>query len=82
MLLRFEKDINRELLSVKKSNDISGHLYSKLRSTESQPARLYDLAKIHKKDISLRPVLSLPGWLYENLNKIVTFAQILHSDGA
>ena len=39
--------------------------------TESQPALLYDLAKLNKKDISLRPVLSLRN-LYESLNKIVT----------
>ena len=59
-MLRIEKHINKELLSLKKSNDTSEHLYIKLRSTGSQPAQSNGLTKEHKKDISLRPVLSLP----------------------
>ena len=46
---KIEKDINKELLSLIKNKDISEHLYTKLRSTGSQPARLYGLAKIHKE---------------------------------
>ena len=33
------------------------------------PARLYGLAKVHKVNTPLRPVLSLPGSSYYNLNK-------------
>ena len=40
----------------------------KLMSTGSQTARLNKLAKVHKKDISLHPVLSLTKNSYGNLN--------------
>ena len=55
VVLKIEKDKNKELLSLKNSNDISELLYTKLRSTGSQPANLYGLAKEHKKDATLRP---------------------------
>ena len=44
-------------------------MYNRLRSTGAQPARLYGLAKVHKQGTPLRPVLSLPGSSYDNLNK-------------
>ena len=40
-------------------------------STGGQPAHLYGLAKVHKAETPLRPVLSLPGSSYENLNKML-----------
>ena len=40
-----------------------------MRSTGAQPDRLYRLAKVHKQGTPLRPVLSLPGSSYDNLNK-------------
>ena len=40
-----------------------------MRSTGGQHARLYGLAKVHNVNTSLRPVLSLPGSSYYNLNK-------------
>ena len=40
-----------------------------MRSTGSQPAQLYGLAKLHKKDIPLRHVLSLPRSSSQNVNK-------------
>ena len=42
-----------------------------MRSTGGQPARLYGLAKIHKAETPLRPVLLLPGSSYENFNKML-----------
>ena len=36
----------------------------KLKPIGSQPPRLYGLAKIHKPDVPLRPVLSMPGSAY------------------
>ena len=44
-----------------------------MRSTGAQPARLYGLAKVYKQGTPLRPILSLPGSSYDNLNK--TFAK-------
>ena len=40
-----------------------------MRSTGGQPARLYGLAKVHKENTPLAPVLTLPGSSYYNLNK-------------
>ena len=36
---------------------------------EAQPARLHGLAKVHKQGTPFRPVFSLPGSSYDNLNK-------------
>ena len=52
-------------------DEISDQLYSNMRSTGGQPARLYGLAKVHKDEIPLRPVLSLLGSSYVNLNKML-----------
>ena len=43
-----------------------------MRTTGAQPARLYDLAKVHKNETPSRPVLSIPGSSYQNLNKFLT----------
>ena len=64
VILKIEKELNKELLAMNKRDEISDNLYSKMRSTGGQPARLYGLAKV-------RPVLSLPGSSYENLNKML-----------
>ena len=64
-----EKDINKELLAIKKKDEISEARYTRLRSTEAQPARLYGLAKVHKQGTLPSPVLSLPGCSYDNLKK-------------
>ena len=61
-------------------NEISDHLYSKMRSTGGRPARSYGLARVHKAETPLRPVLSLPGSSYENLNK--TLAKFFDIDEA
>ena len=42
-----------------------------MRSTGGLPARLYGLVKVHKVNTPLRPVLSLPGNSYYNLNKVL-----------
>ena len=67
--MKIEKDINKELLTMKKKDEISEAMYNRLRSMGAQPARLYGLAKRHKQDTSLRPTLSSPGSSYDNLNK-------------
>ena len=47
-------------------------VYQRLRTTGSQPARFFGLAKVHKSGTPLRPVLSMPGSSYENLNKFLS----------
>ena len=72
VIIKTEKDINKKLLAIKKKDEISEVMYNWLRSTRAQPARLYGLAKVHKQGTPLRPVLSLPGSSYDNLNKTLT----------
>ena len=72
IVLRIERDINKELLAMRKEDEISENLYTRMRSTGGQPAgRLYGLAKVHRENTPLRPVLSLPGSSYYNLNKVL-----------
>ena len=54
---------------MKDTGDLPDELHQKLRVSGSHPARLDGLAKVHKEGIPLRPVLSLPGSCYDNLNK-------------
>ena len=42
-------------------------MLKKLLPSGSQPPRLYGLAKVHKRDIPLRPVLSMPGSPYHTI---------------
>ena len=69
VIMKNEKNINKKLLAMKKKDKASEAMYTRLRSTGVQPARPYRLAKVHKPDTPLRPVLSLPGSSYDNLNK-------------
>ena len=39
---------------------------------KAKPAELYGLAKVHKKETNLRPVLSNPRKCYYNPNKFLT----------
>ena len=64
LILKIEKDTNNTLLKMKKQELISNKINSKLRTTGAQPAGLYDLAEVHKNEITLRPVLSIPGSNY------------------
>ena len=72
LLIKNEKQINNSLQPLMKQGKISDKIYQRLRSTGSQLARHYGLAKVHKKDTPLRPVLSIPGSSYENLNRFLT----------
>ena len=66
-----EEKFNRELLKLQKSCKISSEIYDKVRSTGSQPARLYGLPKIHKnaQDPKYRPILSMTNSFCTNLAK-------------
>ena len=70
IVLKIEKDINKELLAME-NRRISVILYTRMRSTGWQPARFYELAKVYEEHCPLRPVLSLPGSSYYNLNKVL-----------
>ena len=66
------RQLNSILHKLMKQGKISEKIYRRLRTTGSQPARLYGLAKVHKSVTTLRPVLSIPGSSYENLNKFLS----------
>ena len=57
---------------LKKKGKISENLFDKMKPVGSQPARLYGLAKIHKTDIPMRPVLSMPGSAYHGVAQVVS----------
>ena len=66
-----EDRLNRQLLKLHNDGKISKDLYTKMRSTGSQPARLYGLPKVHKSQDNppYRPILSMPNAYNTNLSK-------------
>ena len=52
---------------MKQDGRIDEELFQKLKPMDSQPARLYGLGKVHKKDVPVRPVLSMPGSPYHQV---------------
>ena len=72
IVIKNEKEVNKELVDMGKKGKIPAEVYEALRSTGAQPARLYGLAKVHKKGTPLRPHLYIPGKCYNKLNKFLT----------
>ena len=66
-LLKSEDDINNELKSLMKKGKISEELYKELHHTGSTVPRLYGLAKNHKPNVPLRPVLSTVNSIYHTI---------------
>ena len=71
-ILKEEEDIVNTLKELKSKGDISEELYYQMKPRGSQPPRLYGLAKVHKKDTPMRPVLSMPGSPYYKIARKVT----------
>ena len=63
-MLKEEERIISLLKMLRDDGKISNLLYDKLKPIGSQPPRIYGLAKIHKVDVPLRPILSIPGSVY------------------
>ena len=70
-LLKEEQRVSDILTELLQNGKIDEGLYNQLSPTGSQPARLYGLAKVHKQDMPMRPVLSMPGSVYYNIAKQV-----------
>ena len=66
-VLKEEERIGNVLKALKEEGKIDEELYQTLRPRGSQPARLYGLAKVHKKNTPVRPVLSMPGSAYHKV---------------
>ena len=72
-VLKEEERIQATLKELLDQNKIGQILYEKMRPKGSQPPRLYGLAKVHKENTPVRPVLSMPGSAYYGVAKQVAF---------
>ena len=70
-ILKEEEKICKALEQMRTNKKIPETLFKKLKPIGSQPPRLYGLAKIHKENVPLRPVLSMPGSAYFNIARQV-----------
>ena len=70
-VLKEEDRVLALLKTLLEENKIDEVLYHRLKPMGSQPARLYGLAKVHKEDIPMRPVLSMPGSVYHRIAEYV-----------
>ena len=71
IIVKVKHKIKSSLLEVRKRELINDQIYYRLQTTGAQPAGLFGLAKIHKIDTPLTPVLAVPGSTY-NLQKYRT----------
>ena len=71
-ILKEEERVINTLKDLKKKGKIDEKLFDRVKPVGSQPARLYGLAKVHKKDIPMRPVLSMPGSAYHGVAQVVS----------
>ena len=72
LTIKTERLVNSSVHQLVKQGTISEKSYQWLRTTGLQLARLYGLANVHKSSTPLRPVLSIPGSIYENLKKFLS----------
>ena len=54
IVIKYEKQLNNSLKQLKKQRKMNDKIVQKLKSTGSQPARLYGVANVPKKDTALR----------------------------
>jgi len=78
-IFKEEKRIVTLLKHLRKENKIGEGLFWKLKPTGSQPLRLYGLVKVHKQDIPLRLVLSMPGSAYHKIGvQVSEWLSVVH----
>ena len=56
-----EGSTQRRLLALMKENKLAKSVYEHIRPSGSQRPGMYGLPKTHKKDVPLRPILSIVG---------------------
>ena len=66
-LLKEQERIKDVLDKLLEEGEIDETLHEGMMPIGSQPARLYGLAKVHKRNIPMRPVLSMPGSAYHKI---------------
>ena len=70
-VLKEEERIVGILNQLKSEEKISEDLYKSLKPVGSLAPRLYGLAKVHKDNVPLRPIVSMPGSAYYKIAKQV-----------
>ena len=70
--MKEEERVLNILSDLHTNNQISNELFEDISPIGSQPPRLYGLAKVHKNNTPLRPVLSMPGSPYFKLSEKIT----------
>ena len=69
---KIKSRIQCRLLQLHKDNLLPVNLYNLIRLTGSQRPRMYSLPKTHKKDVALRPILSMTGSVQHQLVKYLS----------
>ena len=64
--------INKKLKSLKDQDKLNKRTYDQIRPKDATIAKFYGLPKIHKDNIPLRPIVSLPGSPTYNLSKYLS----------
>ena len=68
---KIEAKIQRRLLQLSNGGVMHESVYKEIRPTGSLRPRLYSLPKVHKKDVPLRPILSMVGSSQHALAKLL-----------
>ena len=71
-IFKEEERISESLKLLRDNDKIDEQLYLQLKPRGSQPAKLYGLAKVHKHNTPVRPVLSMPGSPYHKIAVQIT----------
>ena len=69
---KIKSRIQQRLLQLRKKSLISKQVYKAIQPTGSQRPPMYGLPKIHKKEVPLRPILSMTGSAQHQLAKWIT----------
>ena len=71
-IARIEGSIQRRLLALTKENMQAKSVYKHIRPSGSQRPRMYGISKTHKKDVPLRPILSMVSLAQHELAKFLS----------
>ena len=71
-LLKEQDRIVGKLKDMEKKGQITERLYKDLKPIGSKSAKIYGLAKVHKPEVPLRPVVAIPGTAYDKIGKFVS----------
>ena len=71
-VIKEENRIRDKLKYLLQNGKIDQELYQSLKPRGSKPAQIYGLAKVHKIDIPLRPIVSMPGTSYGKIGQWVS----------